>query len=184
MDTRGEPPPNVHDEFISSSIPGGCSTSSSSNGNRKSSSPGKGQGDMLADSEQSLDDDVPKGVMESGLPYISNNSDEYQVSCSVVSKPQHCFFHQGHLRGLRGPCPFGDKCFRKHAKEKVSQADFENLKLKVLGPPVRTSSLEFHGVCKEFALKGKCPNGMSQHASCQDGNHLTLEELGIDEKLG
>ena len=126
MDFRGDDPQYMHDEFISSSNPGG-----------------------------------------------------YQISCAVVPNPEHCYFHQAHLKGLAGPCCLGDACPSTHAKEKVSHEEFARLGLKALGPPKWTSSLEFHNVCKEFALKGECPNGMSQYVSCQDGNQLTFEELEL-----
>ena len=53
-------------------------------------------------------------------------------------RKQHCFAHQGHLKGLRGPCPLGDRCLRKHAKEKVSGAEFE--KIKAAAAAARTKS--------------------------------------------
>ena len=72
MDSRGVAPPNVHDEFISSSISGGCVTSSSNKGNRKKAVPGNSQGDVFAVGKHDLDD-VPKEVLESGLLYVNNN---------------------------------------------------------------------------------------------------------------
>ena len=62
MDSRGAAPPNVHDEFISSSISGGCVTSSSNKGNRKKAVPGNSQGDVFAVGKHDLDD-VPKEVL-------------------------------------------------------------------------------------------------------------------------
>ena len=87
MDTRGEPPPNVHDEFISSSISGGCVTSSSNKGNRKKPVPGKGQGDVFVVGKHGLDD-VPKEVLESGLLHVNNNwcCNMYTCKCPPDNK--------------------------------------------------------------------------------------------------
>ena len=86
MDFRGDDPQYMHDEFISSSNPGG-----------------------------------------------------YHISCPAVPEPDHCYFHQAHLKGLAGPCRLGDECPFRHDKKKISHPDFDKLKLKVLGPDMRVA---------------------------------------------
>ena len=101
----------------------------------------------------------------------SSSSGGYQIACPVVprrSKPIHCYAHQGHLRGLRQPCPFGDKCPCRHAKEKVSQADYEELK--------RTFGLYYEELKRTFGKAGLQLDGMSQSEWLDHGIHLAPDE--------
>ena len=105
----------------------GRSTSRSGSGSHRTRSSGP-RSNRSGGSQRGRSNSRSNSQSSRGRSRSSSRSSTGNVLDKEALRKQHCFAHQGHLKGLRGPCPLGDRCFRKHAKEKVSHAEFDKIK--------------------------------------------------------